>query len=105
MAEKHMYDVPLGTVTRSTHRVPIDGIYEFVEHHATSDCKPSGDKAKTYLGRGELMPACLACSKRCSWKLVEYKFDIPPEKNATEFVLREVRGDRSDVAYPSGTKK
>ena len=105
MAEKHMYDVPLETVVKSSYRAPIDGIYEFIEHHTASDCKPSGDKAKIYLGRGELLPTCLACSKRGSWKLVDYKFDIPNDKNNTPFVLREVRGDRSDVPYPSGTKK
>jgi len=105
MAEKHMYDVPIGTVVRSTNRVPIDGIYEFVEHHSSSECKPSGDKAKVYRMRGELIPSCQACGKRGNWKLVEYKFDIPSEKDNTPYVLREVRGDRSDVAYPSGTKK
>jgi len=105
MAEKHMYDVPLGTVAKSSYRAPIDGNYEFVEHHTSSNCKPTRDKAKVYRMRGELMPACLACGKRGSWKLVEYKFDIPPEKNATEYVVSVVRGDRPDVAYPSGTKK
>lgn len=105
MAEKHMYDIPLGTLVRSAYRAPMDGTYEFSEHHIKSKCKPSGAKAKVYRMRGELLPSCQLCGKRGNWKLVEYKFDIPPEKNRTEYVLRVVRGDRPDVAYPSGTKK
>jgi hypothetical protein len=105
MEQRKMIDVPVGTTVRSNVRAPIDGDYEFVEHIAPSDCSPSANDRVVYKGRGQLLPTCKGCGKRGVWKLKESKFDIPPEQNRTEYVLKEVRGDRPDVAYPSGTKK
>jgi hypothetical protein len=105
MEQRKMIDIPVGTTVRSNVRAPIDGDYEFAEHVKTSDCKPSAKDAVIYKGRGQLLPLCPSCGKRGIWKLKESKFDIPPDKNNTEFVLREVRGDRPDVPYPSGAKK
>ena len=103
MEQRKMIDIPVGTTVRSSVRAPIDGDYEFVEHIARSSCKPSGKKAKIYRGRGELLPLCRACGKRGVWKLTESKFEIT--KDNTPFVMKNVRGDRPDVTYPSGTKK
>ena len=105
MEQRKMIDIPVGTTVRSNVRAPIDGDYEFVEHINPADCKPSGKENVVYRGRGQLLPLCPGCGKRSIWKLKESKFDIPPEKNNTEYVLREVRGDRPDLPYPSGTKK
>ncbi len=105
MQQRKMIDIPLGTTVRSSNRAPIDGDYEFVEHIASSDCSPSAEERKLYLFRGELLPPCKRCGKRGIWKLTEYRFEIPPEMDKTQFVLKEVRGDRPDVTYPSGTKR
>ena len=104
MQQKNL-DIPVGTTVRSSSRVPIDGDYEFVEHIAPSDCSPSAEERKLYLLRGELVPMCKRCGKRGIWKLTESKFDIPPERDQTPFVLKEVRGDRPDLPYPSGAKR
>ena len=105
MEQRKMIDIPIGTTVKSSVRAPIDGVYEFAEHLVKSGCKPAGKQTKLYKFRGELLPPCQKCGKRGTWKLVEYKFDIPPERNKTDWVLKEVRGDRADVAYPSGAKK
>lgn len=105
MEQRKMIDIPVGTTVRSSARAPTDGDYEFVEHVAPSDCSPSGEESVVYRGRGELLPTCNHCGKRGVWKLKETRFDIPPEQDKTGFVLKEVRGDRPDVAYPSGTKR
>ncbi len=105
MEQRKMIDVPVGTKVRSNLRAPIDGDYEFVEHVAASSCKPAKGERSVYRGRGELLPTCKRCGKRGVWKLTQSRFDIPAEKNNTEFVLREVRGDRADVPYPAGTKR
>lgn len=105
MQQRKMIDVPLGTTVRSSSRAPIDGDYEFVEHVASSDCSPAAEERKLYLFRGELLPPCKRCGKRGIWKLTEYRFDIPPERDNTPFVLREVRGDLPDVPWPSGSKQ
>ena len=44
MEQRKMIDIPIGTTVRSAVRAPIDGDYEFVEHLAPSDCKPSGEQ-------------------------------------------------------------
>ena len=103
MQQRQMIDVPVGTTIRSNVRAPIDGDYEFVEHIAPSDCRPGGEDAKVYRGRGELLPKCKVCDKRGIWKLIEAKFEIV--KNNSPWVLKEVRGDRPDITYPSGAKK
>ena len=105
MQQRKMIDIPLGTTVRTAARAPIDGDYEFVEHIAPSDCSPSAAERKLYFFRGELLPPCKRCGKRGIWKLAEYRFDILPERDNTQFVLKEVRGDRPDVPYPSGTKQ
>jgi hypothetical protein len=105
MEQRKMIDVPVGTKVRSNLRAPIDGDYEFVEHVAPSSCKPAKGERKVYRGRGELLPTCKRCGKRSVWQLTGSRFDIPAEQNHTEFVLRVVRGDRADVAYPAGTKR
>ena len=105
MEQRKMIDVPIGTTVKSSVRAPIDGVYEFGEHLTTSDCKPTGDQASLYKFRGELLPPCLKCGRRGVWKLTEYKFEIPPDRNKTDWVLENVRGDRADVSYPSGTKR
>ena len=105
MEQRKMIDIPVGTEVRSNLRTPIDGDYEFVKHVAASDCSPSGDETSAYRSRGELLPTCKRCGKRGVWKLTQSRFDIPAEQNHTEFVLREVRGDRPDVAYPAGNKR
>ena len=105
MEQRKMIDIPVGTTVRSNVRAPIDGDYEFVEHVAPSKCKPTKAERSVYRGRGELLPTCKRCGKRGVWKLTGSRFDIPPERNNTEFVVREVRGDRPDIAYPSGTKR
>jgi hypothetical protein len=105
MQQRKMIDIPLGTEVRTAIRAPIDGDYEFVQHIATSKCKPSAKESRVYKFRGELLPPCPKCAKRAVWKLVEYKFEIPPERNKTEYVLKVVRGDRPNVPYPSGTKR
>ena len=105
MEERHMIDIPIGKMIRSSDRAPIDGDYEFVEHLGTSDCKPSGDESTVYLLRGELLPRCKRCGKRGIWKLKATRFEISPDRNVTSYVLKEVRGDRPDLPYPSGTKK
>ncbi len=105
MEQRKMIDIPVGTTVRSNVRAPIDGDYAFVEHVAASDCRPSAGESSVYRGRGELLPTCKLCGKRGIWKLTESRFDIPAEQNHTEFVLREVRGDRPDVSYPAGTKQ
>lgn len=105
MAQRKMIDIPIGSTARSHARAPIDGDYQFVEHHQASDCKPSGADATIYIGRGQLMPTCKSCGKRGTWKLTESRFDIPEEQNKTPFALKELRGDRPDVAYPAGTKR
>jgi len=105
MEQRKMIDVPVGTAVRSSNRAPIDGDYELVEHIAPSDCSPSGDERVAYFGRGELLPPCKRCGKRGVWKLKETKFMITPEQDQTEYVLKEVRGDRPDVSYPSGMKR
>lgn len=105
MEQRKMIDVPIGTTVKSSLRAPIDGVYEFVEHLATTDCKPAGDQASLYKFRGELLPPCQKCGKRGVWKLTEYKFDIPQDRDNTEWVVKTVRGDRADVSYPSGTKR
>ena len=105
MEQRKRIDVPVGTTVRSSNRAPIDGDYEFVEHIASSDCKPSGAEEIIYIGRGELLPPCKRCGKRGIWKLKGSRFQITPEQDQTEYVLREVRGDRSDLPYPSGMKQ
>jgi hypothetical protein len=105
MEQRKMIDIPLGTTVRSSLRAPIDGVYEFGEHLVASDCKPAGEQASLYKFRGELLPPCPKCGKRGVWKLAEYKFEIPPNRDRTEWVLKTVRGDRPDVDYPSGAKK
>jgi hypothetical protein len=105
MEQRKMIDIPIGTTVRSSSRSPIDGVYEFVEHVASSDCKPSGADVSLYLHRGELMPFCKKCGKRGIWKLTESKFEIKPEEDHTEYALKVVRGDRPDIPYPSGTKR
>lgn len=101
--EQRKVDVPVGIKVRSSARAAIDGTYEFVEHVAPSDCKPSGGDAKVYRMRGELLPPCQACGKRGIWKLAESKLEIT--KDNTPYVLKEIRGDRPDLAYPSGSKR
>lgn len=105
MQQRKMIDIPIGTEVRTWYRAPIDGDYEFVQHLIPSNCKPSAKEHKVYKFRGELLPPCKHCGKRALWKLVEYKFEIVPEKDHTAFVLKEVRGDRSDVPYPAGAKR
>ncbi len=105
MQESKKLAIALGTTVRAAARAPIDGDYEFVEHVKPSDCSPSAEERKLYRFRGELLPPCKRCGKRGIWKLTGYRFDIAPESDNTEFVLREVRGDRSDVAYPAGEKR
>jgi hypothetical protein len=105
MQQRKMIDIPLGTEVRTAIRAPIDGDYEFVKHAVDSNCKPSAKESRVYKFRGELLPRCPKCDKRAVWKLVEYKFEVPPERNKTEYVLKVVRGDRPDVPYPSGTKR
>jgi len=105
MQQRKMIDIPLGTEVRTAIRAPIDGDYEFVKHLVDSKCKPTAKDSKVYKFRGELLPLCPKCGKRSVWKLVEYKFEISPERNRTAYVLKEVRGDRPNVLYPSGTKK
>ena len=105
MQQRKMIDIPLGTEVRTALRAPIDGDYEFVKHIVDSSCKPAAKEKKVYRFRGELLPRCPKCSKRAVWKLVEYKFDIIPERNKTDYVLKVVRGDRPGVPYPSGTKR
>jgi hypothetical protein len=105
MQQRKMIDVPIGTEVRTAIRAPIDGDYEFVQHVASSTCKPTAKDRKLYRFRGQLLPPCPRCHKRAVWKLAEYKFEIAPDIDHTAFVLREVRGDRPDVAYPSGTKR
>jgi hypothetical protein len=105
MVEGHLIDIPVGTTVRSCHRAPIDGIYEFVEHIHSRNCTPAAGDVTTYCWRGQLLPICKSCGQRCIWKLMETKFDIPADKDVTSYVLKEVRGDRSDVLYPSGTKR
>jgi hypothetical protein len=103
MDQRKMIDVPVGTPVRSSVRAPIDGQYEFAEHLAQTDCKPGGADATIYRGRGELLPACRVCGKRGVWKLAEAKYEVV--KDNTPFVVKEVRGDRPDLAYPSGSKR
>ena len=105
MQQQKKLDVPIGTTVRSAARAPIDGDYELVEHIASSDCSPSDAERKLYLMRGELLPPCKRCGKRGIWKLTEYRVEIPPEMDQTPFVLKEIRGDRPDVPWPSGTKR
>ncbi len=105
MEQRHMVDIPIGTTVRSANRAPIDGDYEFVEHVASSDCRPTGADTKIHLGRGQMMPRCPKCGKRGIWKLTEISFDIPPEQNVTDWVVKTVRGDRPDQPYPAGSKK
>ena len=105
MQQQKKLDVPIGTTVRSAARAPIDGDYELVEHIASSDCSPSDAERKLYLMRGELLPPCKRCGKRGIWKLTEYGVEIPPERNSTPYVLREIRGDRPDLPWPSGEKK
>ena len=105
MEQRKMIEIPIGTTVRSNVRAPIDGDYEFVEHIHASGCSPSGEGLKVYKGRGQLLPTCPSCGKRAVWKLTGSRFDIPPDEDHTEYVLREVRGDRPDVSYPSGTKQ
>lgn len=105
MEEKHMINVPIGTTVRSSFRAPIDGEYEFVEHVASSACSPSGADSIAYKFRGQLLPVCGSCGKRSVWKLKEVKFEISPELDRTEYIVKNVRGDRPDVPYPAGAKK
>lgn len=105
MQQRKMIDIPLGTEVRTAIRAPIDGDYAFVKHVATSKCKPAAKESKVYKFRGELMPRCPKCDKRAVWKLADYKFEIPPDRNKTAYVLKVVRGDRPNVLYPSGTKR
>ena len=105
MQQRHMIDIPIGKTVRTADRAPIDGDYEFVEHLVATDCKPAGAEATVYLFRGELMPRCKRCGKRGIWRLADTRFEISPERDRTAFVLKEVRGDRPDVPYPSGKKK
>jgi hypothetical protein len=105
MQQRKMIEIPIGTEVRSSVRAPIDGDYVFVEHAKPTDCEPSGEQAKTYRLRGELVPLCKTCGKRAIWSLVQSNSDISPEKDQTSWVLKEVRGDRPDVAYPSGSKE
>lgn len=104
MQQRKMIEIPIGTEVRTANRAPIDGEYELVAHINSSECKPSGKEGKVYRFRGELLPLCPRCGKRGIWKLVEYKFEIPSEKDNTPYVLKAVRGDRPDVPYPSGAK-
>ena len=105
MQQRKMIDIPIGTEVRTAFRAPIDGDYEFVKHVASSTCKPTAKQSKVYNFRGELLPTCPKCGKRAIWKLIEYKFEVPHDRNKTDYVLEIVRGDRPDVAYPAGTKR
>ena len=105
MEQRKMIDIPLGTEIRTAIRAPIDGDYEFVKHVADSKCKPAAKDSRVYKFRGELIPRCPKCNQRAVWKLVDYKFEIPPDRNKTAYILKVVRGDRPDVLYPSGTKR
>jgi hypothetical protein len=107
MQQRKYLDIPVGTRVRTAARVPIDGDYEFVEHIATSDCSPSDAERASYLVRGDLMPRCKRCGKRGIWELKEARFDTEPDiwQTQNEYVLKNVRGDRPDIPYPSGTKR
>lgn len=106
--QKRVYlDIPVGTKLRTAARVPIDGDYQFVEHIVTSDCSPTDAERTLYLMRGGLIPPCQRCSKRAVWELKEAKLETTGEvwQKQNEYVLKNVRGDRPDVPYPSGSKK
>ena len=103
--EQRKLDIPLGTSVRTAARAPIDGTYEFVEHVEATDCVPPEGQRSRYFLRGEILPRSPACDKRCLWKLTEIKYEIPPEKDSTEYAIKVVRGDRPDVPWPAGAKK
>lgn len=106
MEQRKMIDIPIGTKVKTSFRAPIDGDYELVEHnHPTDDCKATSGQFIVYRGRGELLPSCPVCGLRGIWELMESRFDISPERDNTPFVLKQVRGDRPNVTYPSGTKR
>ena len=107
MQQRRHLDIPVGTRTRTAARVPIDGDYVFVEHIVSSDCRPSDAERLAYFMRGDLIPPCQRCGKRCIWELKEAKFETTPEiwQKQTDYVLKHVRGDRPDVPYPSGSKR
>ncbi len=107
MQQGKYLNIPVGTRVRTAARVPIDGDYQFAEHIVSSDCSPSDAERTIYLMRGELMPPCRRCGKRAIWELKEAKFETTPDiwKTQNEYVLKNVRGDRPDVPYPSGSKQ
>jgi hypothetical protein len=107
MQERKYLDIPVGTRTRTAARVPIDGEYEFVEHVVSSDCSPSDAERTMYFVRGSLMPPCKRCGKRGIWELKEAKFETTSDiwQKQNEYVLKNVRGDRPDVPYPSGSQR
>jgi hypothetical protein len=102
---RDLLDIPIGTTVRSSDRAPVDGDWEFVEHIGSSNCRPSAKERKVYLFRGQVLPICKRCGKRGIWKLISHRFEIPPDKDNTPFVLKAVRGDRPDVPYPAGSKR
>ena len=93
MPEHHMVDIPIGFEIRSSYRAPIDGVYAVAQHVESSKCKPLAKEGKLYKMRGQLMPMCPKCGKRVIWKLAEYKVDVPPELDNTEFAMTQMRGD------------
>jgi hypothetical protein len=102
---RDLLDIPIGTTVKSSDRAPVDGDWEFVEHIGSSNCRPSAKERKVYLFRGQLLPVCKRCGERGIWKLISHRFEIPPDKDNTPFVLKAVRGDRPDVPYPAGSKR
>lgn len=105
MTEARRLLVDIGTTCRTSARAPIDGDYGFVEHVKPSDCTPSPAERQIYLYRGDLLPFCKRCGKRAMWKLTDTRFEITPEMDKSEWVLKTVRGDRPDVPYPAGSKR
>ena len=106
MKQRKMIDIPTGTRVKTSFRAPIDGDYQLVKHNRLADdCKAASGQLVVYRGRGELLPPCPVCGLRGVWELTESRFDIGAEQDKTPFVLEQVRGDRPDVAYPSGTRQ
>ena len=105
MKQRKMIDIPVGTKIKTSFRAPIDGDYKLVEHSRTTTCQATGGKFIVYRGRGELLPSCPVCGTRGVWELIESRFDIGPERDNTPYVLEQVRGDRPNIAYPSGSKR
>ena len=105
MEQRKMIDIPIGTKVKTSFRAPIDGDYQLVEHNHPTDCRATSGQFIAYRGRGELLPPCPVCGIRGTWELIESRIDISPERDNTPFVIEQIRGDRPDVAYPSGTKR